>query len=151
MLTSSDFNAKTQHMKTSIYYINKLKQKLFETQEKNPNYSLRAYARDLGIHPATLSLIMKSKRAFPLNSLDKVAEALGLSEAEKNIFLESVTKVKFSTRKEVSSTSLKVSVREDKAEEAEHLISHFSKLIQNLEKPSENEPAKKYIIKIYRN
>ena len=58
-------DAKTALMKTSIYYINKLKQKLTEAQEKNPHYSLRAYARDLGIHPASLSLIIKSKRAFP--------------------------------------------------------------------------------------
>ena len=137
-------DAKTVLMKTSIYYINKLKQKLTEAQEKNPHYSLRAYARDLEIHPASLSLIIKSKRAFPLNSLDRVADALGLSETEKNLFLESVAKVKFSQKKEISTTMLKVSLREDKVNEAESLITDFSKQIQNLAHFSEDGP-KKYL------
>ena len=138
-------------MKTSIYYINKLKQKLTEAQEKNPHYSLRAYARDLGIHPASLSLIIKSKRAFPLNSLDRVADALGLSENEKNLFLESVAKVKFSQKKEISTTMLKVSLRDDKIDEAESLITDFSKKIQNLSLLSEEGDKKILVIKISRH
>lgn len=144
-------DAKTALMKTSIYYINKLKQKLTEAQEKNPHYSLRAYARDLGIHPASLSLIIKSKRAFPLNSLDRVADALGLSETEKNLFLESVAKVKFSQKKEISTTMLKVSLREDKVDEAESLITDFSKQIQSLGLTSEDGPRKILMIKISRH
>jgi plasmid maintenance system antidote protein VapI len=138
-------------MKTSIYYINKLKQKLSETQEKNPNYSLRAYARDLGIHPASLSLIIKSKRAFPLNSFDRVSEALGLTEDEKILFLESVSKVKFSVKRETTSTLLKVRIKEDKLNEVEDLITNFSKQIQNIGRPAENEPAKNFVIKISRH
>lgn len=138
-------------MKTSIYYINTLKKKLVEAQAKNPHYSLRAYARDLGIHPATLSLIIKSKRAFPLNSLDKVATALGLNETEKNLFLESVSKVKFSIKKEVVSTLLKVTIAKELSEEAEELIREFSRSMQNLGRPKENGPTKNYTIKISRN
>jgi hypothetical protein len=138
-------------MKTSIYYINTLKQKLVEAQAKNPHYSLRAYARDLGIHPATLSLIIKSKRAFPLNSFDRVATALGLNETERNLFLESVAKVKFSIKKEVVSTLIKVTIPKEQGEEAEELIREFSKKIQNLGRPIDNGPTKNFSIKISRN
>lgn len=144
VITSQNFNAKTALMKTSIYYINKLKQKLTEAQEKNPHYSLRAYARDLGIHPASLSLIIKSKRAFPLNSLDRVADALGLSENEKNLFLESVAKVKFSQKKEISTTMLKVSLTEDKVDEAEILITDFQNKFKTWPIPQRTSP-KKYL------
>jgi transcriptional regulator with XRE-family HTH domain len=51
--------------------------------EKNSNYSLRAYARDLGVQPATLSHIMRRKRAPSEEFRLKVYSALKLSIDQK--------------------------------------------------------------------
>lgn len=46
---------------------------------KNPRYSLRAYAKTLGIYHATLSALMSGARPFTLKSARSISVALGLS------------------------------------------------------------------------
>ncbi len=78
------------------YYLYKIKEVLCDKQRKNPHYSLRAYARDLDIHPATLSQVLKNNRALPIKWSYQVADKLGLSPKERSLFLESLYRTKTS-------------------------------------------------------
>ncbi|NCN39932.1 TIGR02147 family protein [bacterium] len=61
---------------------------LKEKSEKNAAYSLRSFARDLGIeHPSLLSRVFNRKTKPTLLLIKKVSTALNLSEKE-NIYLE---------------------------------------------------------------
>lgn len=73
------------------YYLTKMKEGLSLKQRNNPLYSLRAYARDIGIHPATLSQIINGKRTLPLKECDRVAKKLNLGPKEHALFKESLT------------------------------------------------------------
>lgn len=76
------------------YYLAKLKEDFSIKQRNNPHYSLRAYARDIGIHPATLSQIIKGNRPLPQKDSQSVAQRLGLGPVEKNLFIESLSRNK---------------------------------------------------------
>lgn len=78
------------------YYISKLKEQFSLKQKSNPHYSLRAYARDLDIHPATLSQILKGNRGLPLKNSARVLSALKLDTSEKSLFLDSFIKTRSS-------------------------------------------------------
>ena len=54
---------------------------------KNPAYSLRGFARDLNINPASLSQFFNGKRTLSRRSLIKVADSLSLSPEEKRAFI----------------------------------------------------------------
>jgi uncharacterized protein (TIGR02147 family) len=77
-------------MRTHDYHIYKLQENLSQRQRVNPNYSMRAYARDLGLHPATLSQVLRKQRPLPLKVTKQVVEKLELSVKEKTYFLESL-------------------------------------------------------------
>src|SRR5262245_17090739 len=88
-------------MTTQTYYIQKMKEHLSVRQRQNPHYSLRAYARDLDIHPSTLSKIIKGERALPLKNAQRVVEKMSLSPKERTLFMDTLlmTKVKLDTIK----------------------------------------------------
>lgn len=72
------------------YYIHILQEHLSSKQKLNPSYSLRAFARDLGINAATLSQVMKGGRPLPIKNSLSVVEKLGLKADERTLFLESL-------------------------------------------------------------
>ena len=76
------------------FYLTKLKQDLSLKQRENPHYSLRAYARDIGVHPSTLSLILKGKRPLPYKNTSLIARKLRLNDSEHTRFMESVLRSK---------------------------------------------------------
>lgn len=76
------------------YYLTKLREELSLKQRNNPHYSLRAYARDIGIHPATLSQIINGKRPLPVKDSANVAIKLNLGPKERTLFIESLTRSK---------------------------------------------------------
>lgn len=78
------------------YHIHKIKEVLSLKQRQNPHYSLRAYARDLGVHPATLSQVIKGNRPLPLKNASEVVLKLNLGPKEKTLFLESLYQSKTS-------------------------------------------------------
>ena len=49
----------------NAFYINKIKEDLSLKQRANPQYSLRAYAKHLGVHSSTLSQVLTGKRGLP--------------------------------------------------------------------------------------
>lgn len=83
-------------MSPQPYYIQKLKEHLALRQARSSSYSMRAYARDLGLPPGTLNQIVNGKRTLPLKDSERIVEKLSLSVPEKNLFLESLHKYKAS-------------------------------------------------------
>ncbi len=67
-----------------------LKASLIRRQSLNRRYSIRAFARDLGVSPAFLSLVLNGKRNLSIETVVKIGERLGLSSIEKAKFLRKV-------------------------------------------------------------
>jgi uncharacterized protein (TIGR02147 family) len=63
-------------------YRTRLVGELVLRQRRNPTYSLRSFARDLGISPAALSQSMSAKRNLSKANILKVAERLAFSPSE---------------------------------------------------------------------
>lgn len=61
-----------------------LKAELAKRCQRNPRYSLRSFARALGISPANLSLILNSKRAASEKTIDRILERINLKPIERN-------------------------------------------------------------------
>lgn len=75
-----------------------LQNALAERVSVNHRYSLRAFARDIGLSPQQLSNVMNGRRGLSPELAEKIASQINLSELEKTIFLESL-KAKFARRK----------------------------------------------------
>lgn len=76
------------------FYQFKLKENLSLKQRENPQYSLRAYARDLEIHPGTLAKVINGERPLPLKNSQTIMNKLKLSPAERTLFMESLLRRK---------------------------------------------------------
>lgn len=61
-----------------------------ERCRKNPRYSLRAYARSLGISASTLSEVLNGHYGLSYKKAKKVSRSLGLSKAEQQWFCDLV-------------------------------------------------------------
>lgn len=59
-----------------------LRDELKERSQKNASYSLRAFAKQLGISPAGLSKVMSGKMALSLSFIEKIGDKLKLTEEE---------------------------------------------------------------------
>lgn len=81
-------------METTNYYIDKLKDDLSIRQRSNKQYSMRSYAKFLGIHSSTLSQVISGKRNLPLKSIHDIALKLKLGPKERTLFFESIYKKK---------------------------------------------------------
>lgn len=64
-----------------------LREELIRRCEKNNGYSLRAFARHLGINHATLSSIMAGKRALTRSTIIKLGNSLKLTQEQLTNFL----------------------------------------------------------------
>lgn len=60
-----------------------LRRGLVSRERKNASYSLRAYARDLGINPGNLSAILQGKKGLSPQAAARIGRQLGLSESEQ--------------------------------------------------------------------
>lgn len=76
------------------YYSKKLKEVLVQKQRVNKNYSLRAFSRDLDMHPATLTLVLQEKRPLPKKNIENVIQKLEMNPSEEAIFRESLIRKK---------------------------------------------------------
>ncbi len=68
-------------------YRERLRKELALRSARNPKYSLRAFARDLGVFPSRLSDILNEKQGISLETAASLARKLGLFDAEHAIFL----------------------------------------------------------------
>lgn len=76
------------------YHIQKMKECLSQKQRQNAQYSVRAFARDIEMHPATLNQVLNGKRPLPLKNCAVVAEKMGLSPKERTLFMDSLFRTK---------------------------------------------------------
>lgn len=68
-------------------YRSYLKTVLVERISKNPAYSLRAFSRDLGVAPSTLSEVLKGSKKFSPTTAFQVAQRLGLDQSAQEYFV----------------------------------------------------------------
>lgn len=76
------------------FYQFKLKENLSLKQRENPQYSLRAFARDLEIHPGTLAKVINGERPLPLKNSQTIMNKLKLGPADRTLFMESLLRRK---------------------------------------------------------
>src|SRR4051812_21328836 len=55
--------------------------------QRNSRYSLRAFARDLGISAPRLSKILNGRHGLSVEAASEIARRLGLSESEQDLFM----------------------------------------------------------------
>ncbi len=79
---------------TQVYYINKINEFLALKQSENPQYSMRAFSRDMGIHSSTICQVIKGKRRLPLKHAHRFAKKMSLAPNEKTLFMESLYRTK---------------------------------------------------------
>src|SRR4051812_2340511 len=65
-----------------------LKSELSKRCERNPRYSLRAFARSLGVSHTVLSLVLAGKRPLARKSALRISERLELDPTQKATFLQ---------------------------------------------------------------
>jgi uncharacterized protein (TIGR02147 family) len=74
----------TNHRKTPV---DALRAIFVNRKEKNTNYSLNAFARDLDLSPSFLSRILNGTRALTLKQGMHIAALLGFNQNETNLFI----------------------------------------------------------------
>ena len=72
------------------FHLSLLRRELESRQARNPSYSLRAFARALGIDPGALSAILNQRRPLSEAWCDRLIERLGLGAEEAAKFRGSV-------------------------------------------------------------
>src|SRR5437868_10916749 len=65
-----------------------LEQELTRRSSANPNYSLRAFARDLGVDSSFLSKLLNGKRSMTARTIYTLAPRLALSEEQIQGFVQ---------------------------------------------------------------
>ena len=66
--------------KNPISYRSVLRDALIEKQRKNPQLSLRSFAKAVGIQSSFLSMVLNGKRELSEETAAKLAEKLGFTE-----------------------------------------------------------------------
>lgn len=77
-------------MKTDLNYRTYLISELELRKRRNPSYSLRAFARDLGVPVSRLSEVINGKVGLSEERAVKIAERLGFSTSDKELFVNLV-------------------------------------------------------------
>jgi len=67
-----------------------LRQEFESRMKANPLYSLRAFARDIGLSPATVSLVFHQKKGLSPKKAKALCEKLGWNRSETSLFLKSI-------------------------------------------------------------
>ena len=98
-----------------------LKKEIELRKKRNPNFSLRSFAKWLDISPAQLSQMLAGKRPITIKTLKKITERLDYSPIEKSDILFKLTNDEMSPSKKTKKMQM--------AEDEFHLISdwyHFA-------------------------
>jgi hypothetical protein len=77
------------------YYVRFLAAELERRKARNPRYSLRAFAKAVGLDASALSRILSGKQGLSLSSGIKVGKKLSLPKTELRIFLASIAEEQF--------------------------------------------------------
>lgn len=82
--------SKTNSAAKNAWYHQVLERAFADRQNRNPNYSLRAFARHIGLSPSQLSEVFNRKQGLSSRSAKKIATHLNLSSNEAQVFIASV-------------------------------------------------------------
>jgi uncharacterized protein (TIGR02147 family) len=69
-----------------------LRERLRAAVRRNPRYSLRSFARSLGINHSTLSQVLRGKRRLSARALEVVGKRMGLSDETVHAYAENSSK-----------------------------------------------------------
>ncbi|MFP5519070.1 MAG: TIGR02147 family protein [Bdellovibrionia bacterium] len=85
-----------------------LKAELAKKKERNPAFSLRGFAKKLGMSPAQLSQLLNGKRNFSARTVAQVAQALSLTpEQEQKLFAETFSQRRSFKNEEIQKRQLR--------------------------------------------
>jgi uncharacterized protein (TIGR02147 family) len=90
-----------------------LKNVFFKRQRKNSSYSLRGFAKSLGISHTALSLIFSGKHKINPKFVSKVVDKLDLSFRQRKLFLAEHSHSIVNTKQDVSSADSQHLIEED--------------------------------------
>lgn len=104
-----------------------LKDELSRRTKSNSRYSLRSFARNLGVSPGALSEVLRGQRPLSLKVVPRIAKAIGLNATEGRHLLQLVQKAKALKNKDVADLENHVQTRDEHAlsEEVFNLISEW--------------------------
>lgn len=88
--------------RTDIAIIQLLADELKNRKQRNPQYSLRAFAAALSVSPAQLSQILSGKRHLTIKCIQKIANNLALSPSEQDHYIKNWSMKKTHFEKEPS-------------------------------------------------
>ena len=71
-----------------VYLADQLRQRA----QRNPSYSLRAFAKFLRVNVSTLSKIMNRKEVPTLRTAERIVDSLEINERQRALFIESVAR-----------------------------------------------------------
>lgn len=74
-------------------YRDEIKLNLLKRKSNNPNYSMRAYSRDLGVSLTALSSVIAGKRNLSLKNALKIAENLNFSPLQVKSMVNSIKNI----------------------------------------------------------
>ncbi len=102
-------------MSETVFYPDNYRRYFIESFEnrslRNPSYSMRAFARDLGLGTSTLSEILQGKYGLSKSKVEIVVKALQLSEKQGEHFLDLVVRDHSRSLKERDEASQRVQER----------------------------------------
>lgn len=93
-------------IKKTPHHINMLLREFSKRKTTNPRYSMRAFAKFLGMSSATLSRILSNSQEISLTDCKKIIKKLKFSEHERLVFVRSVAEQKCQKTYLVLSTNL---------------------------------------------
>src|SRR5580704_5383113 len=73
-----------------LHYIDYLKEEKARRTERNPSYSLRAFARSIELSPGFLNLLLQKKRSLSFERAQEIAKKINWSIEKNHAFLELV-------------------------------------------------------------
>ncbi len=110
-------------------YHNLLEEEFERRKQFNEAYSLRAYARDIGVSAPSLSLILKQKEGLSVKTAEDIARKLKLSEQKKNWFCNSVGSLHARSFKERNHYSEKIKEYKNEAKVFTEIHLEYFKVI----------------------
>lgn len=90
ILTFSRFPPIIRAMNAANQYREILKNEFESRSSRNSRYSLRAYSRDLGISPTSLSLILSGQQGLSKPQAEKLARQIGFNKEQQRMFIDLV-------------------------------------------------------------
>lgn len=76
-------------MSSKKYHVSKLNSEFKLKSSRNSSYSIRSFARDLGIDSSSLSSILNGKRKIPKGKIESIAAKVCSSDADIKSFIKS--------------------------------------------------------------